>query len=410
MTSFTLANGLQVFLLPGDSPFTAVALGYKVGAAHEKRDAIGVAHLLEHLLFEDDHIAYDTRIQAVGGSTNAYTGQDYTVYHAKVPRGKAPLVVELEAKRLFSLQIDPEKVAIQRQVVAEEFRQRYLNPPYADRFFYLSQAAFPNHPYQHMVIGETPEQILEMPYEAVRGFYEAYYAPRHAVLCIAGGGIDEDLSAQVQAHFSLPKSGQDLPSIPSVESLPPLDVLVVREGGVPTPAVLWAYRIPPLEHPDVPAIDILDDFLGDTRAGFLPQRLIKEKRVAVRLNTYVWQLHQGGLWVIEAYLPPTGSIEAFEKELDQALTEVPSLPLQEALETYRPQRYLSLHREREKALGQALALLHAVLAGHIEWYLDPLHPYEILKASDLEAAALHYLQPQRRIRLHYLPRRNGAIG
>ncbi|GIV25917.1 MAG: hypothetical protein KatS3mg026_1609 [Bacteroidia bacterium] len=135
MIRFTLSNGLEVFLLPSESPFAAVVLAYRVGAAHESPGTWGLAHLLEHLLFEDEHIGYDKRIQQIGGSTNAYTGKDYTVYYARVGREAVSLPLQLEAQRLFALDLTPEKVAIQQRVVAEEFRQRYLNPPYADRFF-----------------------------------------------------------------------------------------------------------------------------------------------------------------------------------------------------------------------------------------------------------------------------------
>jgi zinc protease len=85
-TALTLPSGLRLLHIPAEeSPFAAVVLAYGVGAAHEQPTEAGLAHLLEHLLFEDERIGYDRRLQAVGGTTNAYTGQDYTVYYARVP-------------------------------------------------------------------------------------------------------------------------------------------------------------------------------------------------------------------------------------------------------------------------------------------------------------------------------------
>lgn len=409
MKYFTLPNGLRVFLLPTDSPFTAVVLGYGVGAAHEGPGQAGIAHLLEHLLFEDESIDYDARLQAVGGSTNAYTGQDYTVYYARVPRMAASLALELEAARLFRLQITAEKVAIQRQVVAEEFRQRYLNPPYADRFFWLSRAAFREHPYQTLVIGETPEQVLALPYREVCAFYEAYYVPQHAVLCVAGG-IAEPLEAQIYQLFGEHKVGKPLPEVPSVEGLPSPEPFIQREGAVPQPAVIWAFRLPPLEHPDIPAIDILDDFLGDPEAGYLVRRLVHKEGLASRLSTYVWSLHKGGLWVIEAYLPAGITPEQYEAALEKALEGLKDTSWAEVLAVYRPQRYYEVLAQREKVLGRALALVHAVLAGHLEWYEAPLAPYELLTSETLQAVTQTYLVPERRVRLHYLPSKAGATG
>lgn len=403
MNPWQLSNGLSVYLLPADTPFTAVVLGYSVGAAHETPATAGVAHLLEHLLFEDEEIGYDAKIQAVGGTTNAYTGQDYTVYYARLPKEQVKLALELEATRLFNLRLSPEKIAIQRRVVAEEFRERYLNPPYADRFFHLVRMAFPQHPYGKMVIGESPEQVLSLPDEAVQKFYDSYYTPSNAILCVSGGGIDEDLSHFIQGLYDRSKGGSRAPTIDSVEGLPFGERLIVRESPVPQKAVFWAYRLPPMEAPITHAVDLLDDFIGEGRSGFLTKRLVYERNVASRLNTFVWQMHKGGLWVIEAYLPTTVSIQDYEAELSAAIEELHRSSLEEALQFYRPLRYLSLHRERSKVLGRALALVHAVLAGHPEWYEEPLAPYEKLSEETLRHAVHTYLVPERLVRLHYLP-------
>ncbi|MCS6790461.1 MAG: insulinase family protein [Bacteroidia bacterium] len=409
MNSFTLPNGLTVYLLPSDSPFTAVMLGYRVGAAHEKPSEAGMAHLLEHLLFEDDRIAYDSRLQAVGGSTNAYTGQDYTVYYARVPREAAMLALELEAERLFRLSISDEKVRIQQQVVAEEFRQRYLNPPYADRLFHLSRAAFPDHPYQRMVIGETPEQILDFTPEQVRAFYAAYYAPQYSVLCVAGG-IEPDTETTIAKLYGESRTSKPLPSIPSVEELPSPTPFISIEAEVPQTAVFWAFRIPPLEHEDIPAIDLLDDYIGDETIGYLNRKIVQEKALASRISSYVWQLHAGGLWLIEAYLTAGVSPEQYEAELQRALEALIHERLEDALRLYRPQKYLSLHRERERVLDKARASVHAHLAGHPEWYEDPITPYEKVSLSDLQRVAQTYFSSERRVRLHYIPKSVGATG
>lgn len=397
----TLSNGLRVFYIPvEDSPFTAVVLAYGVGAAHESPDEAGLAHLLEHLLFEDERIAYDKRLQAVGGTTNAYTGQDYTVYHAKVPIDAAHLALELEAERLYHLTLTPEKIDTQRRVVAEEFRQRYLNPPYADRFFHILKATFPGHPYAIPVIGETPERILEIPNEALERFYRRYYTPDKAVLVITGRA---DLEYAIQL-FSAPKEGASLPAVPSAEKLPlPGDAVIVQEGRYPQTAVFWAYRLPPLEDPAIPAMDILDDYLGGATESFLPQKLVYQKGLATRLHTYTWAMHAATLWVVEAYLAPDISVERFEEALDATLQEAITGDLGVALRRYRPMRYLEMHAEWERVMGRALSLAHDALAGHPEWYAHPFAPYEALTSESLAQTAHTFLRPERRVRVHYRP-------
>ncbi len=396
-----LSNGLSVYYIAEPAcPFTAVVLAYGVGAAHEKPEEAGLAHLLEHLLFEDEQIGYDRKIQATGGITNAYTGQDYTVYYAKVLSNVTSLALKLEAERLYRLNIDSKKVETQRRVVAEEFRQRYLNPPYADRFFHLASLAFAGHPYAVPVIGRSPEEILAMPEVALRRFYEAYYAPQHAILVIAGkADLDE-----IERYFSEAKSGADLPEVSSTENLPwPQDALLVQEGAFPQKAVIWAYRLPQLGDESLPALDLLDDYLGGGPESYLIQRLVYEEGWASRLHSYVWAMHAGTLWVIEGYLAPKVEIAAFEERLDNALREALEQDLGAVLMHYRPMRYLDMYSERETALGKALTLTHAVLAGHIEWYLEPMTPYEALTETNLTMVAEKYLRPKRRVRVHYKP-------
>jgi len=399
-TTQTLPNGLRLLHIPAaDSPFTAVVLAYGVGAAHETPDEAGLAHLLEHLLFEDDHISYDKRLQAVGGTTNAYTGQDYTVYYAKVPVDAAPLALELEAQRLYHLTLASEKIETQRRVVAEEFRQRYLNPPYADRFFHILSAAFPGHPYSIPVIGDTPERILQLPDEALRRFYQRYYTPDKAVLVIAGE-VGLDYAIQL---FSKPKEGAPLPPVPSAENLPlPGDKVILQEKRYPQTAVFWAYRLPPLEDPAIPAMDILDDYLGGATESFLPQKLVYQKGLATRLHTYTWAMHAATLWVVEAYLAPNISVETFEKTLEAALQEAITSDLGIALHRYRPMRYLEMQAEWEKVMGRALSLAHDALAGHPEWYAYPFASYEALTPESLSQTAYTFLRPERRVRVHYI--------
>jgi len=150
-------------------------------------------------------------------------------------------------------------------------------------------------------------------------------------------------------------------------------------------------------------MDLLDDYLGGATESFLPQKLVYEKGLATRLHTYSWAMHAATLWIIEAYLAPDTSIEAFEAALDAALGEALATDLKVALNRYRPMRYLEMHTEWEKVLGRALALAHDVLAGHPEWYEDPLAPYEALKPTDLLSTGQTFLRSERRVRIHYKP-------
>ena len=114
----------------------AVNLSFQVGSVDETPGRTGFAHLFEHLMFQGssrvapgEHMSV---IEASGGNVNAFTSTDRTVYHECVPVGALELVLWLEADRLRSLAVTQENLDAQRDVVAQEKRQRYDNRPYGD--------------------------------------------------------------------------------------------------------------------------------------------------------------------------------------------------------------------------------------------------------------------------------------
>src|SRR6185295_13892255 len=159
---FFLDNGLRVLVHEDHStPMAVVNVMYDVGARDENPEKTGFAHLFEHLMFGGSiNIAdYDEPLQMAGGENNAYTTNDLTNYYCQLPAENLETAFWLESDRMLSLAFSKKSLEVQRNVVIEEFKQRYLNQPYGDVWLLLRPLAYKVHPYQWATIGKEVSHI-----------------------------------------------------------------------------------------------------------------------------------------------------------------------------------------------------------------------------------------------------------
>ena len=148
---FTLNNGLTVIVHEDHStPLVALNILYKVGARDEQIDKTGFAHLFEHLMFGGsiNIPSYDEPLQIAGGENNAFTNNDITNYYLTIPSQNIETGFWLESDRMLSLAFSEKSLEVQRSVVIEEFKQRYLNQPYGDVWLLMRPLAYKVHPYR----------------------------------------------------------------------------------------------------------------------------------------------------------------------------------------------------------------------------------------------------------------------
>ena len=145
----TLSNGLTVIANRDTaSRMAAVNLLYKVGARNENPERTGLAHLFEHLMFRGTHLVpdFDTPVQMACGENNAFTNNDYTDFYITLPCDNLETALWLESDRMTGLNLSPEACEIEKRVVIEEFRQRYLNQPYGDLNMLLRDMVYSSPP------------------------------------------------------------------------------------------------------------------------------------------------------------------------------------------------------------------------------------------------------------------------
>src|SRR5882762_10287024 len=186
---FTLDNGLRVIVHEDNTtPMAVLNILYDVGARDEDPEQTGFAHLFEHLMFGGSvnipH--YDEPLQRVGGENNAFTSNDITNYYITLPAANIETAFWLESDRMLSLAFSEKSLEVQRNVVIEEFKQRYLNQPYGDVWLKLRPLAYKVHPYQWATIGKEISHIENATMDDVKGFFFKHYLPPNAILVVAG--------------------------------------------------------------------------------------------------------------------------------------------------------------------------------------------------------------------------------
>src|SRR5216683_4219122 len=214
----TLANGLRVLsVVDKSSPTVAINVWYHVGSKDDPDHRSGFAHLFEHIMFKSTRNMksemMDRLTEDVGGSNNAFTQDDVTVYYEVVPSNYLETLLWAEAERLSGLTVDDENFHSERAVVEEEYRQSILAPPYGKFFYALEQKSYRTHPYKRPGIGSI-EDLEAATVENVQKFHVTYYRPDNATLIVVGDFDPKQLDAFVDKYFgSIPKPNLPLPRV-----------------------------------------------------------------------------------------------------------------------------------------------------------------------------------------------------
>ncbi len=327
----TLPNGLTVVVnRDRTSQLAAVNLLYKVGARNENPERTGFAHLFEHLMFRGTRRIpdFDRPVQMACGDNNAFTNNDYTDYYITLPAANIETALWLESDRMTGLDITERKLALEKRVVIEEFRQRYLNQPYGDQTMLLRALAYREHPYRWATIGLTPEHIERATPDDVRAFYRRWYRPSNAILSLSGDLPEERLFALAEKWFG---AIGNPPAEPSTAPLPaepeqrePRRMEVVRD--VPATAISIAFHIGGRTSRSFFAGDLVSDLLAGGDSGRLYQRLVKERRLFASVNAYVTGDADPGLFIFTGQLLPETTTEQAEAALWDEIARLKNEP------------------------------------------------------------------------------------
>ncbi|EAY28794.1 M16 family metallopeptidase [Microscilla marina] len=402
---FTLKNGLQVYLHQDTTtPVAAVNILYNVGSKDEDESKTGFAHLFEHLMFggSKNIPSYDEPLQRVGGENNAYTTPDITNYYITLPTANIETAFWLESDRMMSLSFDPEVLEVQRKVVIEEFKQRYLNQPYGDVWLKLRPLAYQVHPYRWATIGKDISHIERATMQDVKDFFRKFYLPNNAILAVAGNIDKAQLQYLAEKWFGDIPAGTDyqrkLPKEPKQTEPRYTEVT----GDVPMNALYKVYHMVSKSHPDYYATDLLSDVLGRGKSSRLYTRLVKEKNIFNSVNAYITGSVEPGLLVVHGNLNEGVSLEEGDEAVQKIITELKNHKIQEQeLSKVKNQAESTLVFSEVEVLTRIMNLSFAALLGNANAVNNESEKIQAVHAQQMMDIANQILVPENSSTLYY---------
>jgi predicted Zn-dependent peptidase len=363
---------------------------YDVGARDEDPNQTGFAHLFEHLMFGGsvNIPSYDEPLQRVGGENNAFTSNDITNYYITLPSTNIETAFWLESDRMLSLAFSKKSLDVQRNVVIEEFKQRYLNQPYGDVWLKLRPLVYKKHPYQWATIGKEISHIEEAKMADVKAFFKKHYTPQNAIMVVGGDVKTEDVKKLAEKWFGPIPAGEKY-----VRQLPqePAQHEERREtvtARVPLNDVYIAFQMGTRLDGSYYAAELLSDILSRGNSSRLYRRLVKEKQVFSEVHAYMTGSLDKGIFAFEG--KPLDGISIAEaeaalwEEMEKLKTE--EIPADELTKVQNKVESTMIFSEMS-LLDKAMNLAMFELLGDADMLNHETAKYLAVSAADIRALA-----------------------
>jgi len=325
----TLSNGLRVLIHRDDTtPMAVVNLLYDVGSRDEHPESTGFAHLFEHLMFGGSAGVpfFDREVQKAGGENNAFTTNDITNYYIHLPAVNIETGIWLESDRMKGPLFTRKGLAVQKNVVTEEFKQRYLNQPYGDIWLLIRELAYKVHPYRWPPIGREVSHIAKIDLNQVKQFFNSYYSPSNAILVIAGNVDEDDCIRLTSSWFGEIEHRE--PAIRNITAEPgqteARQMKVFRD--VPFHEIIIACRMCSRDSREYHASDLISDLLSGGKSSILYRNLVMEKKLFSSINAFITGDRDPGLFVVRGRVTGGAAIEYAHEQLLCELNDFASSP------------------------------------------------------------------------------------
>lgn len=407
-TITTLENGLVIIVREDHcAPVVSVQAWCMTGSIHEdKWLGAGMSHVLEHMLFKGTSSRpgsrIDQEVQEAGGSMNAYTSFDRTVYHIDVPDTGAKVAIDILCDIMQNAALPEEELEKEKQVIVREMDMN-VDDPGRRSSRRLFESAYTRSPYRFTIIG-YPDIFHELKPADIREYYRQRYAPNNVFFIIVGAVKRDDVVAQIEASYAKTKARAIPPMVLPEEPRQAAPRDVTEEAAIELAYMHIAWHIPELRHPDTPILDVLSALLGNGRSSRL-YREVREKQGLVH-SVDAWTYSPGlpGLFGISALCDGSDYIaarEAILKEVDRVRKEgVTAAEVQKALKQFTA----GVLATRKTMQGQAQDLGSSWIAAHdlnfSERYLGKV---KAITPEDLKRVAEKYLTPENRTVYCLLP-------
>jgi zinc protease len=410
---FRLDNGLRVLFIEDHRvPLANFQIWYRVGAIDEPPGKSGISHFLEHVMFKGTpkfgSKVFSSLVQKKGGTDNAFTTRNYTMYYQKLPAGAINLSISLEADRMKNLALKPEDVEAERGVIMEERRMRYEDDPQRVLYEKVLAEALRPHPYSRPVIGWMNE-IASISRNDLADYYHTYYSPDNAFIVISGDVKPAEIMPLIKKEFGpIPPAGAKLrrPATAPPEKKKGKAVKLESEAAR-VPFVVMTFNTPSFPDKDNYALDILSSILSGGKSARLYRSLVYEKRIAIDASAYYDGLNRDPfLFVLSATVAPGKDIGEVEKALMDEIRLIASKPpAAEELQKAINQVEAGFIFSRDSSYSEALYTGMFEMAGG--WRLKDkyLEGVRSVTAEEVSAAVRRYLTRENRTIGYLIPKK-----
>ena len=407
---FSLPNGLRVIHHDDKStPLVCMNILYDVGARDEDPNRTGFAHLFEHLMFGGsiNIPVYDEPLQKVGGENNAFTSNDITNYYLTLPATNTETAFWLESDRMLSLAFSEKSLEVQRNVVTEEFRQRYLNQPYGDIWLLLRPLVFKVHPYLWDTIGKDISHIAHAKMDDVKAFFSRFYCPNNAIMVVSGNVSLSEVKRLSEKWFAPIPKGPDnkrnLPNEPLQEEARSLTV----ERDVPFNAIYKVFHNCSRTDKGFYAVDLLADILSDGSSARLYNELVKNQKLFSDINVYSEDSIDKGMFVVSGNLVSGVKMDKAEKAIEEELNKLKSEKVQEKeLQKVQNKIEAMLMFSETSIMSKSLNLAIAELFGDANLVNDEIKKYFAVTTEQIQEQANQIFRKNNCSTLYYLAKNN----
>ncbi|MBE9490481.1 MAG: insulinase family protein [Bacteroidetes bacterium] len=410
---YDLDNGMHVILHQDNSaPVVTTSVMYHVGAKDENPERTGFAHFFEHLLFEGteniERGEWFTIVSSNGGSNNANTTDDRTYYYEVFPSNNVELGLWMESERLLHPIINQIGVDTQNEVVKEEKRLRVDNQPYGRFLENIKLNIFKNHPYKGTTIGKMAH-LDAATLEEFQAFNKKFYVPNNAVLVVAGDIDVPAIKKMIQDYFGTIPRGEDI-----VRSFPKEDPIIetihakAYDPNIQIPAIMAAYRTPSFKERDSYVLSMISNYLSSGKSSKLYKKIVDEKKMALQVGAINFSQEDYGTYILFGL--PLGDVKLTDlvTEIDEEIVKIQN-------ELISENDYQKLQNKFENQFVNSNSSISGIANSLARYYMlyddvnlinNEIDIYRSITREEIQAVAKKYLNPNQRVILEYLPKKD----
>ena len=402
----TLPNGLTLLThKERNTSLVSVNILYNVGARDENRERTGFAHLFEHLMFggSANIPSYDQVADSVGAENNAFTTNDITNYYITLPAQFLETALWLESDRMNLLDFSEKSLSVQKNVVTEEYRQRYLNQPYGDLWLMLRPLAYKVHPYRWCTIGKDIAHVQNATLQEVEDFFFRYYRPNNAIIAIAGNVEHAEVQQLVEKWFGGIARGADNNRCLPVEPEQTEARKEVVRRDVPASVIAKSYKMCNRLDPDYYVYDLISDILSNGKSSRMYNELVKNRRLFTKIDACITGDIDEGQFLVTGYIADGVSPETADQAIEEQLQAIAEQPVDGyELQKVKNNVETTLLFSQYKSIDRAMRLAYFENLGDAAMANDEPRLYASVTPADIQRVAVAAFQPQRCSTLYYL--------